>query len=509
MNRQKISLFDLAALLLSIFSLFVTFWVTETTFEAVPHIEDEMAYVWQGRLYADGQTTIVSPPCNKNFMIPFVIDYQGLRFSKYPPGWPALLSLGIRLGIRSWVNPILAALSVWFIYRLVKKILDEKTALLAAGLTLSSPFFLMNSGSLLSHNWSLFLCTVFCLAWIDTFDSKCTVPKGLTVAVAGLTLGLVALTRPLTAVGFVIPFAVHGIIIMIKGDASRRRKLFLIVALAAALAVFYVVWNYDLTGTPLINPYTLYWPYDTVGFGPGHGIQTNGYALRHAWINAKFSLSVGNHDVFGWPYLGWIFLPFGLMAIRKNSKGWLVSSIALSLVLIYCLYWIGSWLFGPRYYYEGIPSIVLLTAAGIRWLAGKADLVLKTRFKMGFPTIRFTVITFIVVSLVTANIMFYIPQRLRMMVGLYGINRSQQEPFFTQDAKDLAPALIIVHPDIRWHQYGSLVDLTDPYMDTPLLFAYSRKNPSEEQCLRDAFPDRTVWHYTPRTPYTFYKTWDY
>ena len=39
-------------------------------------------------------------------------------------------------------------------------------------------------------------------------------------------------------------------------------------------------------------------------------------------------------------------------------------------VLVYLAYWIGAILFGPRYYYEGIYSLTLISAAGIAWLAG-------------------------------------------------------------------------------------------------------------------------------------------
>jgi 4-amino-4-deoxy-L-arabinose transferase-like glycosyltransferase len=85
-----------------------------------------------------------------SFLVPFVVDYEGQRFGKYPLGWPAMLALGIALGARSLVNPLLAGLGVWLTYRLGKRTLGETVGLLAAGLTLTSPFFLLNSGSLLS-----------------------------------------------------------------------------------------------------------------------------------------------------------------------------------------------------------------------------------------------------------------------------------------------------------------------------------------------------------------------
>ena len=102
-------------------------------------------------------------------MVPFVVDYQGERFGKYPPGWPVLLSIAIRLDLRAWINPLLAGLGVWLTYLLGKRIFNDFVGLLAAGLTVASPFFLMNSGSLLSHPFGLVLSASFALGWLEIF----------------------------------------------------------------------------------------------------------------------------------------------------------------------------------------------------------------------------------------------------------------------------------------------------------------------------------------------------
>jgi hypothetical protein len=498
---------DIAAFILSITGFILSLLVSTQVFEAIPHIEDEMAYTWQAKLYAGGQTTIASPPCPTCFMVPFIIDYEGVRFSKYPPGWPALLSIGEKLGVRQMVNPFLTAFSIWLVYRLVKKVDHEKTALLTAFLVTTSPFVLMNSGSLLSHSWSLFLTLALSLAWLETFSSESRIPRWLTISIAGISLGLIALTRPLTAVGIVIPFFLHGVYILVKG--SRQQKVFLILtaAISGILALFYFVWQFDLTGNALQNPYTLYWSYDRIGFGPGHGIQQNGYALRHAWINARFSLTIGMHDLLGWPYLSWLFIPFGLIAVRKNRKAWLLSAFFPALVLIYTLYWIGSWLYGPRYYYEGIISVAFLTAAGIRWLAGSLDFRLDSP-RWSWKTLRFTLTTLVALFLIACNLYLYTPQRLNFMHGLYGIERAQMEPFLTRSAEDMTPALVIVHTHQRWHEYGALIDLTSPYLDSPFLITLTRGSQADQE-LAAHFPGRAVFHYDTLTPGTFYPIWQY
>ena len=138
---------DRIALLLSLLAVIAAYWVNDRIFERMAHIEDEMAYVWQAQAIACGHLTLASPPVPKSFLIPFVIDYEGQRFGKYPLGWPATLALGEFLGIRHLVNPLLAGFGVWLTYLLGKRLFGQTVGLLAALLTLTSPFFLMNSGT--------------------------------------------------------------------------------------------------------------------------------------------------------------------------------------------------------------------------------------------------------------------------------------------------------------------------------------------------------------------------
>ena len=139
---KRWALTDWLALLLSLAAIGAALAVAGGVFENLAHLEDEMAYVWQAQVIARGDLALQTPPCPRCFLVPFVVDYEGLRFGKYPLGWPALLAVGIRLGGRGLVNPLLAGLGVWLTYLLGRRLTDGKTALLGAGLLVSSPFFL-------------------------------------------------------------------------------------------------------------------------------------------------------------------------------------------------------------------------------------------------------------------------------------------------------------------------------------------------------------------------------
>ena len=498
---------DRIALIISFVAVVAAFIVTDRVFERMAHIEDEMAYVWQAEAISHGYLTLPSPALPKSFLVPFVVDYHGQRFGKYPPGWPVVLALGERLGAPYLVNPILAGLGAWLTYQLGKRLFGATVALLAAGLTVTSPFFLLNSGSLLNHPLGLVLTITFALGWLDAFHTPGISKRWLPALAAGATLGLLALTRPLTAVCVGLPFAIHGLILLLRGDWTTRRNLILCGVTALAISLLLFVWQYAVTGDPTINPYTLWWSYDKIGFGPGYGHLPGGHTLKQAWINTKFNIYVGKLDLFGWAAYSWIFLPFGLLAILRdrNWRALLPAGIFISLFFIYMAYWIGAWLFGPRYYYEGLISLTLLTAAGIAWLAGWP-----TRPDQPFPNYagwrkaRPLALTGLLALLVITNLYFYLPGRLQLMHGLYGVSRAHEEPFLTPNARELAPALIIVHTAHSWIEYGTLIDLENSFLDLPFIFVISRGLEVDE-AVATQFPERKVYHYYPADlPYTFF-----
>ena len=489
-------------------------------FEGLPHIEDEMAYDWQARLIARGKLTISTPRlCPKCFLVPFVVDYQGQRFGKYPPGWPAVLAFshlpGVRdiPSIRSLINPVLAGMCIWLTYRLVKKLLDEKTALLAALLTTLSPFFLMNAALLLSHTWSLFLTLVFCLGWLDAFTAPnelipSRLRRGLPAAVAALSMGTLALTRPMTAAAVALPFALHGLILLIKGPADTRLRLVIFSLVAGGVSLLLFVWQFAVTGDPFLNPYTLWWPYDKIGFGPGHGLQPGGFQPHHGLANTQASLESGAYDLFGWMGYSYIFLPLGLLAILRNSRALMVCAVLPSLILAYFAYWMSASLVGPRYYYEGLFSAVMLSAAGILWL-GKALLSYTVGFKPGW-SVRFKILPqiwgrplfslfiFLVSFLIVYNLAFYMPYRFQQMYGLYGISRKCYRAFESPATRRLTPALVAVPVEGKWIEYGCMLDMSSPFLDSDFVFIISAGLPMD-MAITNSMPGRRLLYYYPRT----------
>jgi hypothetical protein len=502
-NRSK-KLFNLLAILFSLTAVLAAALVAERVFERLPHFEDEFAYTWQARVFAEGRAYLPTPDYPKSFVVPFVVDYQDRRFSKYPPGWSLLLALGVSLGGGAWVNPLLAGLGTWLTYLLGKRFFNEAVGLLAVGLTLVSPFFLMNSGTLLNHPLGLVLSTGLALAWLKAFTKPLSSHPWRSAAAAALLTGGLAITRPWSAVGIAIPFAIHGLVLLWTGDRSTRLRLVFFGLLAATLSASFLLWQGWLTGDPLLNTYTLWWEYDKTGFGVGYGPMPEGHNLGQAWVNTRHSLDVGARDLFGWGAFSWIFLPFGLWAARRNAKAWLVAGVFPALVFIYLAYFTSPSILGPRYFYEGLYSLTLLSAAGIIFLAGKGQQLKPHAVVPGIPwqKVRFWGVIALVAVLVGGNLIFYTPQRLGKLHQLYGIGRQNQAPFLTPQAQALAPALFIVHSE-KWMSYGALLELENPELNSPFIFAWDM-TPEVDAAVAASFPDRSVFHYYPDQPFTFF-----
>jgi hypothetical protein len=490
---------------LSIVAVAVTLLVADRTFERIPHLEDEVAFVWQAEVIARGNLTLPSPPNPNSFLVPFVIDHEGQRFAKYPPGWPALLAIGIVTVGRDLVNPLLAGLAIWLTYCLGRKLWSAPVGLLAAGLTLTSPFYLMNSATLLSHPFGLVLSAAFALAWLDWEPGASPKKKWLNTLVAGLSLGILAVTRPWTAVGVALPFVLHSAYRMIRGGWQVRKHLLLVAVVAGSTASLFILWQYAVTGDPFLNPYTLWWPYDKVGFGPGHGTAEQGHTLRHAFVNTRMNLLWGTHDLYGWGKYSWIFLPFGFLALiqKKNWPALLISSVFVGLVIAYGFYWVGFWGFGPRYYYEGLYSLTILSAAGIAFLAGVPVKHYSAWMNFsGWQRLRPLAVLALLIFLISSNLVYYTPNRLQGLFGLYDMQREMLHPFEIAEGQELTPALVIVHASI-WTEYGVFLELANPYLDSPFIFVLSRTT-QENTELAQHFPERRIYHYYPDEPYVLY-----
>ena len=97
----------------------------------------------------------------------------------------------------------------------------------------------------------------------------------------------------------------------------------------------------------------------------------------------------------------------------------------------------------------------------------------------------------------------YLPGRLDGMRGMYAIRRKMLEPFTTEAAERLTPALVIVSWQDRWTEYGGLLELQNAQLTSPFVFVLNRGNAANTEVIA-AYPDRRVLYYYPDEPDRFY-----
>lgn len=429
--RRHPSLFGLIVIYLTAFTVIAL--LSAQVFEHLPHSEDEAAYLFQAKVFAQNQLAVPTPPLRQAFWSPFVVDYQELRFGKYPPSWPFLLSLGVRLGAPWLVNATLAATTLALIawlghcfcgreYTSLSKppTPSVKTALTlalsqrergllacsplpeglgvravglwAAGLGLVTPGFLFLSSSLLSHTASLFWSTLGLVGLFYLTKKWCVVceKNGLRTTyqcaacpwdaprqqwiysiLTGAALGADFITRPFAGVGMGLAVSLFLLALIWRGEIKWTILFWLAVG-GLTIATSLPLYWWAITGDPTFNAYLLVWPYDRLGFGPDIG--PYGYTIADAvFINTRLKLTALATGLFGWP--GWtnlLFLPIPFLARRANRWDWLLLGTILSLIFVHIFYWAFGGTDGgfPRYYYDALPAFLLLTVRGIQ-IAGE------------------------------------------------------------------------------------------------------------------------------------------
>ncbi len=479
-------------------------------FEGVPRSEDEVAYVFQAKVFAMGRLAVETPPNAGAFWTPFVLDYRGWRFSKYPPGWPLLLALGYLTRVPWLVNALLGAGILVLIAQLGRNLYTPATGLLAAVLGLTTPVFLAMSGSLLSHNASLFWTTLFLWACFKGIEQSLrgnrdensnsqarrhlssfrlhpsSLRRWLYGVAAGLSLGMLFLTRPFAALGVGGPLLGYlGWLALKAGKQNRARFVSLISLLLSAglLAALYFLYWRAIGGLWGFNAYTLVWPYDRPGFGAGIGA-AGYYDFTQAKNNLLFNVAALAKNAFGWPFwLNLIFLPLPFLLQKPRREDWLLLSLLPGLTAVYFFYWqYGGHDAGfPRYYYDALPALWLLTARGLNLLAEKMQF---SRFFGRFSWLPWLLL----LALVFSNLVGYAPRALGAYKNKYGISAA---PLKAVERAGLSKALAFV-PYQTWVDFAVPFAANSPTLDGPVVFAITEGTARDMRVIRQ-FPGRSYW----------------
>jgi hypothetical protein len=330
------------------------------TLRDFPNSGDESAYLISAQLFAEGRLSVPSPEPREFFDHYHVIN-DGRYYGRYPPGWPAILSLGVAVNAPWLVNPILGALTLFVLHRLARESFSREVADATLIATAANPFLIFNSASYFSHAACLLAATLF--AWAALRCGR-TPAARLPHLALGASAGAIFLIRPYTSValgvatvGWLLAGALHE-----RRLGATLKGLGLAFVPAALGPALYLAYNALQTGDPLLPPFLKYNPGDRP------------FASRSGWQQVLASNRRVLTQLSKWIPLSPLVIAagFALGDLRRDSRVLLLLATFASLFVAHMFYETGfANEYGPRYLYEASFAVFLLigcvvTRAG-RW----------------------------------------------------------------------------------------------------------------------------------------------
>jgi 4-amino-4-deoxy-L-arabinose transferase-like glycosyltransferase len=478
------------------FPILAALWVTllvaalsAFVYERHPHLADEVGYLYHARYFAAGMLTMPAPP------VPNAIDvdlmhYEADRwFSPVPPGWPAMLALGVLFGVPWLVNPILAGLNVVLAYVLLRELYDRPTARFAVLLLSVSPWYVFMAMNFMTHTVTL---TCALAAALGLALARRT-GHARWAWVSGAATGLTSLIRPLDGVVVAGLLALWG-----AGVGGRRLTQSSLAGFGlAALLVGGITlpYNAHLTGDPTVFPIMAYFDKyhgrnsNAFGFGSDRGMgwpidPLPGHGPIDAVINANLNAFSLNVELFGWSTGSLLLIAIVAFSAALRRADYLMLAVIAAVIGIHTFYYFsGGPDFGARYWYLIIVPCAVLTARGVEWLArlesgATADECAGARLSVG------------VLSLCLLALINYFSWRAIDKYHHY----LGMRPDIHQLAEDYSfgRSLVLVrgnrHPD---YASAAIYNPLDLQADAPI-YAWDRTADVRAQALL-AYPDRPVW----------------
>lgn len=357
-------------------------WYVWGSLRQLPIWDDEIAYLFQAKLFAHGRWTAPSPPLPEFFEQSYVLVRPAFA-AKYPPGNSLALAPGVLVGLPGLSVIILSGITGGLVFALARSIGGPGVGLLAWLVWVGTPDNLRYHASYLSE-------TVTTAAWLVGWWALLRWRRDggwLWLAVVAGATSWGAITRPLTTVAWSLP-----VLAIVLADAWRTRawrELGVALAVGAAILAVIPLWSARTTGDWRTTPLTLYTdtylPWDRVGFATEippskrpippdlvpldrtfRALHADYQVRRLPTVLLERAFLVGYNEWRGWRI---VLLPCALLALATlPALGWVAVGTAVSLLLIYLTYaHVPTW---TVYYVEMQPALAFLTAWGLWRIVG-------------------------------------------------------------------------------------------------------------------------------------------
>jgi len=346
------------------------------SYEAHPHIPDEVAYLLQARYMAEGMLSMPCPPVPGGFELDLMTCDADGWYSIFPPGWPAMLALGVLTGLPWLVNPLLGALAILLAGRFYRELYDRHTSLSAALLLAASPWFVLMSMSFMAHTFTL-VCALVAATAVARLRKE---PRVHLAVAGGLATGVVGLIRPMD--GLILAALLGLWSLGARGPRFRLWPSLLYGAATAVGGVLCLAYNRHLSGAIGTHPIMEFFDArygvgaNALGFGPNRGLGWTGldplpgHGPFDVLINGALNAFAINVELLGWSTGSLLILLLFLFSpVRKRRDAPMFAVVAV-VIGLHSFYWFnGGPDFGARYWYLVIVPCAAFAARGLVFLA--------------------------------------------------------------------------------------------------------------------------------------------
>ncbi len=437
--------------------------VARLALNAFPYSGDEYSLFLQAELFARGMFKVPAPEHAEWFRVDHVVIDHWVR-SKYPPGAPALLAIGVRAGVAWIVTPIEGVVALVVVWLTTRRLLGARPAviaLLALGL---APLFAFQAASFYSHTaTTMFLAIGF--AGIAAWSRS---KRSAWLLLVGTAIGCAFLTRPIDAILF-------GLAMMSLGSM----RAILIAAIGAMpFVLLNLLYQNAQFGSPFLDGYHVYEP--TFAALYGSTAAANPILLSYLWNPVQLwnHIDVWRSFVVDWTFPGAALVALvGAFAIGRDHPARPVRTFSVALIATYAaalLLTIADVDDGarPRYLSSTLIPVAFLTAGGF----APACAALAARFGARVRT------AMVVIALVfaPAQLAAFLVARVPQVWKREGLYRAVEQAA-------LRDAIVVVratHPS-RFARNGGFFDRAVLYLSAPAT--------TSGASVAAAFPGRAVW----------------
>ncbi|HUP89038.1 MAG TPA: hypothetical protein VM100_06810, partial [Longimicrobiales bacterium] len=388
----------------------------------LPTLIDSFAQLLHARYFAAGKLAgPVTPEFQQFWHIQQTIVTKNGWVSQYPPGYVALLAIGLRLHFVMLIGPLLYGVAVYFTTRIAEELSPSLLLARIAGLLAAvSPFMLGLSGAYMSH----------VPAAAFSAGALYFVIKRKPVA-AGLFIGMLFAVRPLTGV-------VAGLVSIVYAVLTSDRKFRDIgFAFAGALPLLALVawYNAHFFGSPTRFGYDVaLGPNAGLGFGIDPWGNRYGVSEALAYTSAELSsLSLFLLEI-PLPLLAFVGIYFAQSPNRPSAQSLTFSWVA-ALVIANMFYWHHGLFMGPRMLADNGPLWVVLAVIAT---AGLISSIRSDWLIAGKYSVR-CFATGSVIAAALAGVLVFAPQRLLSYTLPSDVETLLRAP------KTSTPTLMFVH----------------------------------------------------------------